>query len=150
VEIEFTDAQNNWDGLAFVNHRTTRLVFGFGIGLLVAYLSFQWITNPAPRAERKLEETAVAAARQHLERTLAIGAIEIVDPLAPNRKIGKSYVYRADDGWEVSGYYRRGEGDRWHPYLMALDPSLEIVNLKIQDAGLVERAGDDPLLDAVP
>ena len=133
-----------------VNHRTGRLLFGFGIGLLVAYLSFQWITNPAPRAERKLEETAVAAARQQLERTLAIGAIEIVDPLAPNRKIGKSYVYRADDGWEISGYYRRGEGDRWHPYLMVLDPSLVIVNLKIQDAGLVERAGDDPLLDTVP
>ena len=98
MEIEFTDAQNNWDRLGFVNHRIARLVFGFGIGLLVAYFSFQWITNPAPRAERKLEETAVAAARQQLERTLAIGAIEIVDPLAPNRKIGKSYVYRADDG----------------------------------------------------
>ncbi len=133
-----------------MNHRIARLLFGFGIGLLVAYLSFQWISNPAPRAERRLEEATVAAARQHLEDTLAIGGIEIVDPLAPNRKIGKSYVYRADSGWEVSGYYRRGEGDRWHPYLMALDPSLAIVKLKVQDARLVERGGNDALLDAVP
>jgi len=133
-----------------MNHRVARLLFGFGVGLLVAYFAFQWISNPAPRAERRLEEATVAAARQHLEDTLAIGGIEIVDPLAPNRKIGKSYVYRADSGWEVSGYYRRGEGDRWHPYLMALDPSLAIVSLKIQDARLVERASNDPLLVTVP
>jgi len=133
-----------------MNHRKARLLFGFGVGLLVAYLAFQWISNPEPRAERKLEETAVAAARQHLEDRLAIGEIEIVDPLAPSRKIGKSYVYGADGGWEVSGYYRQGEGDRWHPYLMALDPSLAIVSLKVQDLRLVERARNDPLLDAVP
>ena len=133
-----------------MNHCIARLLFGFGVGLLVAYLAFQWISNPEPRAERKLEETAVAAARQHLEDRLAIGEIEIVDPLSPSRKIGKSYVYRADSGWEVSGYYRQGEGDRWHSYLMVLDPSLAIVSLKVQDARLVERASNDPLLDAVP
>ena len=133
-----------------MNHRITRLLFGFAIGLLVAFLSYQWITDPAPRTERRLEEATVVAARQHLQGTLAIGAIEIVDPLAPNRKIGKSYVYRAGSGWEVSGYYRRGEGDRWHPFLMALDSSLAIVSLKIRDARLAERAGNDSTLDAVP
>ena len=133
-----------------MNHRIARLLFGLAIGLLVAFLSYQWITNPAPRNERRFEETTVVAARQHLQETLAIGAIEIVDPVAPNRKIGKSYVYRAGDGWEVSGYYRRREGDRWHPFLMSLDSSLTVVSLKVQDAGLVERAGGDPLLDAVP
>ena len=133
-----------------MNHRIARLLFGLAIGSLVAFLSYQWITNPAPRNERRLEETTVVAARQHLQETLAIGAIEIVDPVAPNRKIGKSFVYRAGDGWEVSGYYRRREGDRWHPFLMSLDSSLTVVSLKVQDAGLVERAGGDSLLDAVP
>jgi len=133
-----------------MNHRIARLLFGSAIGLLVAFLSYQWITNPTPRAERRLEETTVVAARQHLQRTLAIGAIEIVDPVAPSRKIGKTYVYRAGDGWEVSGYYRRGEGDRWHPFLMSLGSSLAIVSLKVQDAELVEHAVNDPLLDAVP
>jgi len=133
-----------------MNHRIARLLFGFAIGLLVAFLSYQWITNPKPRAERKLEESTVMAARQHLQRTLAIGVVEMVDPVAPNRKIGKTYVYRSSDGWEVSGYYRRGEGDRWHPFLMSLDSSPAIVSLKVQDAELVEHAVNNPLLDAVP
>ena len=133
-----------------MNHRITRLIFGFGVGLLVAFLSYKWISNPAPRAERELEESVVAIARQHIQVALAPEEIELIDPLAPNRKIGKSYVYRADGGWEVSGYYRRGEGDRWHPFLMTLDISLTITNLKVQDAALVERAAEDPKLEAVP
>jgi hypothetical protein len=132
-----------------MNHRMARLIFGFGVGLLVAVLSYQWISNPEPRSERRLEETVIEAARHHLENTLAIGGIEIVDPLAPNRKIGKSYVGRADDGWEVSGHYRRGEGDRWHPFLMTLDSSLAMAGLKIKDADLVDRASEDPLFDAM-
>jgi len=133
-----------------MNQRITRLIFGFGVGLLVALLAYKWITNPAPRVERQLEESVVEVARQHIRKVLTPAEIELVDPLAPNRKIGKSYVYRADGGWEVSGYYRRGEGDRWHPFLMALESSLTITNLKVQDAALIERAAEDPKLEAVP
>ena len=133
-----------------MNHRVARLLFGFGVGLIVAVLAFKWITNPAPRAERRLEETVVLAARHNLQVALSFGDVEVVDPLAPNRKIGKSYVYRAGDGWEVSGYYRRGEGDRWHPFLMSLDDSRKLVRIKVQDGGLVERATTDPLLEVVP
>jgi hypothetical protein len=50
----------------------------------------------------------------------------------------------------VSGYYRRGEGDRWHPFLMTLDASTIITSLKLQDAALVERADDEPLLEVMP
>jgi len=133
-----------------MNHRIARLVFGFGVGLLVAAFAYKWITNPLPREERKQEETAVIAARQHLEGALALGPVELVDPLMPNRKIGKSYVYRADGGWEVSGYYRRGEEDRWHPFLITLDTSLAITKIKVQDAGLVERAKNRELLEVIP
>ena len=133
-----------------MNHRIARLVFGIGVGLLVAFLAYRWITDPAPRAERQLEESVVVAAREHIQKAMAPVEIELVDPLAPNRKIGKSYVYRADSGWEVSGYYRRGEGDRWHPFLMALDTSLAMTNLRVQDAALVERAAEDAILEAVP
>ncbi|MDH3613003.1 MAG: hypothetical protein OEU90_02075 [Gammaproteobacteria bacterium] len=133
-----------------MNHRVARLLFGFGVGLIVAVLAFKWITNPAPRAERRLEETVVLAARHNLQVALSFGDVEVVDPLAPNRKIGKSYVYRAGDGWEVSGYYRRGEGDRWHPFLMSLDDSRKLVHIKVQDGSLVERATTDPLLEVVP
>ena len=82
-----------------MNHRITRLLFAFAVGLVVAVLSFKWITDPEPRAERLLEESMVAVARQHLQETVLSSDLEFVDPLSPDRKVGKSYVYRASIGW---------------------------------------------------
>lgn len=118
--------------------------------MIVAFMAFKWITNPEPRAERQLEETAVAASRQHLGATLASASVELVDPLSPDRKVGKTYVYRAGDGWEVSGYYRRDENDRWHPYLITLDASNAMTHLKVQDSMLRESAAQNELLEIVP
>jgi hypothetical protein len=133
-----------------MNHRIARLAFGLGVGLLVAFMAFKWITNPEPRAERQLEETVVAMSRQHIEATLANAGVELVDPLSPNRKVGKTYVYRAGDGWEVSGYYRRDENDRWHPYLMTLDASHAMTHLKVQDSTLRKIAEQNELLEILP
>jgi hypothetical protein len=131
--------------------RSTQLLFGFAFGLIVAVLAYRWITDPAPRMERRLQESVVVAARAKLGQALAIGPLEIVDPLAPNRKVGKSYIYRTDEGWQVSGYYRRGEQDRWHPYLLSLGPAMTRTSLKVQDgdAGLAERAAADPTFEIV-
>lgn len=118
--------------------------------MLVAFMAFKWITNPESRAERQLEEAVVAASRQHLEATLANDAIELVDPLSPDRKVGKAYVYRAGEGWEVSGYYRRDQSDRWHPYLMTLDASQAMTHLKVQDSMLRENAELNELLEILP
>ena len=131
-----------------MKQRSGGLLFGIGIGMLVAFMSYQWITNPAPRAERQLEEAVVLDARNYLIVQLGVG--EIVDPLAPNRKIGKSYVYRASEGWEVSGYYRRDDSDRWHAFLMSLDDARNVTHLKVQDSELAERASEDPTLEVSP
>ena len=135
-----------------MNHRVGRIVFGLSVGLLVAVFSYRWIVDPAPRAERALEESVVATSRMILTTTLTIDALEIVDALAPNRKVGKAYVYRAGDGWEVSGYYRRSEEDSWHAYLMSLNNATELQHLKYQDSDseLLSRAAGDPRLEAVP
>ena len=133
-----------------MNHRIARLAFALGIGLLVAFMAFKWITDPEPRAERQLEESVVAVSRLHLQEILGSKRIESVDPLSPNRKVGKTYVYRAGDGWEVSGYYRRDENDRWHPYLMSLDASQAMTHLKIQDSMLRESAEQNELLEILP
>ena len=130
-----------------MNHRIGRWVFALGVGLAVAFLAYDWVTNPAPRIERELQESAVAAARSALARHVA-ESIEIVDPLAPDRKVGKTYVYRAEDGWEVSGYYRRGDGDTWHPFLMTLDASTQMTRLKVQDPALAGEA--NPMLEVLP
>lgn len=133
-----------------MNHRIGRLIFGIGAGLVIAFLAFRWIEDPEPRIERQRQEAAVTAARQSLIAKLDIGQIEIVDPLAPDRQVGKTYVYRAQDGWEVSGYYRRGPSDPWHPFLATLDNSLVLSHLKISDSALLDRGSGDGLLEVLP
>ena len=132
------------------NHRIGGLVFAFGVGLLVAFLSYRWITDPAPRMERQLQEAAVLAAREQLQEIAASGELEVVDPLAPDRKVGKVYVYRAGDGWEVSGFYRRNEDDRWHAFLMTLDAGNANTHLKVRDTAFAEAAAKDDRLEALP
>ena len=57
-----------------------------------------------------------------------------------------------DDGWEVSGHYRRGARDKWHPYLLRLDttPSLVHLAIKDDDRRLAEIARTDPKLTLTP
>ena len=135
-----------------MDHRIGRAAFAIIIGLLVASLSYQWITNPEGREEREVQVSVVESSRLLLESIVATEALEIVDPLAPNRKVGKVYVYPENSGWAVSGFYRRGEGDRLHPYLMMLGPDSGLVSLKVQDRDqqLAARAETDSLLEISP
>jgi hypothetical protein len=132
-----------------MNHRIGRAVFALLVGLLVVSLSYQWISNPERRALRALQESVVESAREHLTSVVGGESLEIVDPLFPNRKAGKVYVYPEGENWAVSGHYRRGEDDRWHPFLMTLASDQSMTSLKIQDRDerLIERAGSDPLLE---
>ncbi len=135
-----------------MNHRIGRAIFAIVVGLVIAGLSYQWITNPAGREERVLQISVVEAAREHLATTIDDEDLQIVDPVSPNRKVGKVYVYPEGDAWAVSGYYRRVDTERWHPYLMSLDGELRLMALKAQDSdsGLLERAQMDPRLDIRP
>lgn len=135
-----------------MNHRLGRTVFAALVGLLVAYLSYAWITNPAGRAERVVQVNVVEAAREILSATLDVELLEIVDPIAPNRRVGKVYIYAEGENWAVSGHYRRGEGDRWHAYLMQLGPDAALLSLKVQDNDrqLLERSFMNPALEVLP
>lgn len=118
----------------------------FGIGFALALYAFHLATDPRTAAQRTDEEAAVRAARGLLHRHIAPdGPLEIVDPLAPNRAIGKVYVYPSNDGFEVSGYYRRGKGDLWHPFLMKLDAESGLRELSVRDTDpdLRRRAAKD-------
>ena len=135
-----------------MDHRVGRVVFALVIGLLVASFSYRWITNPEGRVERALQESVVEVSRGHLRSAVGIDSLEIADPLSPNRKAGKVYIYAEGDGWAVSGHYRRNENDRWHPYLMTLDAGRRLISLKLKDRdpALIERAASDPLLEISP
>jgi len=135
-----------------VNRKIGGIIFSIIVGLAVATLSYRWITDPHSREVRQLEEQVVTRSRSILEETVAAGPLVIVDPLAPDRKVGKVYIYPATGGWEVSGYYRRSDVDLWHPYLVQLDESLALTFLRIsdQDPALIERGKNDPLIEVMP
>lgn len=119
-----------------MNHTIGRNLFALGVGLVVAIFAFQWITDPLPRAQRQAEERAVQASRVLLVSQIGAGELDIVDPLEPDRKVGKAYVYAEEPGWAVSGYYRRDDNDRWHPYLMQLTEDLALYSFKAEDEAL--------------
>ncbi|HEX6260587.1 MAG TPA: hypothetical protein VFZ51_08015, partial [Woeseiaceae bacterium] len=77
-------------------------------------------------------------------------ALRIVDPVSPDRKIGKSYIYPTDSGWEISGHYRRNDNDRWRPFLMALylDHTLASLSVKDDSNSFTSTALQDPRFTA--
>lgn len=136
-----------------INHNVIRPLAALGLGLLVALYAYQRISDPLPALQRAQEEAVVASAREILHSYIAPGHdLEIVDPVAPNRKVGKVYIYPTARGWEVSGHYRRGETDRWHPYLMSLDGEARLESLAVGDSSdrLIGMSARDPKLSAVP
>ena len=127
-----------------MNHRIGKLVFGLSVGLLVAILAYRWAADTGPNIERQREESVVLASRDWLESTLDIGQLVIVDPVSPDRKVGKVYVYPAGDRWEISGYYRRDKRDLWHPYLITMDATLALKHVKVSHTALLDRNAEGP------
>lgn len=134
-----------------MNHIAIRLVIALALGLGLAIYAYERVTDPRPALQRQQEERAVLAAREILRSYVGdAGELRIVDPLAPDRSAGKVYIYPAEPGWDVSGYYRRGETDEWHPFLMRLDARLQLVTLAVDDVVLQPKAMHDPKVTAVP
>lgn len=132
--------------------RKGSIVFGILFGLVVAAWSYQWVTNPDGRAARQSEVEAVMASRGLLAEKLGLESLEFVDPVEPQRSVGKVYIYPIESGWEVSGYYRRDSDDDWHAFLTSISESHTLMSLKVQDgdSGLVEASLADPAFEVVP
>lgn len=128
-----------------MNHNIGRVVFSLVVGVLVAVLAYRWIMNTEPRTARQLEEQVVTVSRDLLQSTLDIAALQIVDPLAPDRVVGKAYVYPRDNVWQVSGFYRRDDSDLWHPYLITMSADLSLLHLRVSDTALLHRDGESAL-----
>jgi hypothetical protein len=134
-------------------HRVVKLTLALGIGLTLSLYAYHRVTDPEPAVQRAREEAAVLAARDILRRYVApANALRIVDPVSPRRKVGKSYIYPTDSGWEISGHYRRGDLDRWHPFLIRLHPDKSLAGLSVKDddATLAARAREDARLTVQP
>ncbi len=136
-----------------ISHKVVRPLVAVTVGLVLALYSYQRITDPEPGLQRATEEAIVMVARDILQSYVSPGnLIEIVDAVSPASKVGKSYVYPTDDGWELSGHYRRDESDRWHPYLMVLNGDAGLKSLAVQDGNdrLIGMSAQDPKFSALP
>ncbi len=136
-----------------INHKVMRPLVAVVVGLVLALYSYQRITDPEPGLQRAREEAIVMVARDILQSYVSPGnLIEIVDAVSPASKVGKSYIYPTDNGWELSGHYRRDENDRWHPYLMVLNGDAGLKSLAVQDGNdrLIGMSAQDPKFSAVP
>jgi hypothetical protein len=135
-----------------MSHGIVRLVVAFAVGLAVAVVAYQRVTDPEPARQRAAEEAAVLEARKILDVYIGGGPdLQIVDPLAPDRIVGKVYVYPTDAGFDVSGHYRRHADDPWHPFLLRLDRESTLLELSVRDddANLLQRSESDPRLRVV-
>ena len=130
-----------------------RWAFAISVGVALALLAFQRATDPVPAQQRAIEEAVVRESRQILvSYVYPEGELQLVDPLAPDRKIGKSYIWPVEGGWEVSGYYRRDGSDHWHPYLMNLDSASGLRSLAVRDGNqrLIGMSAQDDRFSAIP
>ena len=133
--------------------RITGLLIAAGAGILLSWYAYERVTDPLPRLERQREEAVVLRARDLLRGYVALSAeLEIVDPLARNRVAGKVYIYPVEDGWQVSGHYRRPGDVFWRPWLMTLDREHGLRSLKVEDGhpAILARAAGDPRFEALP
>ena len=133
-------------------HKVVRPLVALVLGLMLAFFAYQWATDPEPRLQIAREEAVVFSARDILRSYVSPGQdLEIVDPVSPNRTVGKVYIYPAGDGWEVSGHYRRSDHDRWHPYLMSLNGGAVLESLAVRDGNdrLIGMSSQDPRFSAV-
>lgn len=135
--------------MSIINHKITSYIFAFAVGISLSIYSFRVITDPQPALERAREEAAVNASREILSDQIGNPNLAIVDPLAPDRVVGKTYIYPGENGWQVSGYYRRDGEQRWHPYLMTMDENLRLVQMSVSDTDqtLQRRAASEPRLE---
>ncbi len=132
-----------------INHRIMSWVFAIAVGLSISFCSYTRITDPEPAERRALEERVVMAVRDVVTGYVGTDAVaEFVDPVAPKRAVGKTYIFPAAGGWEVSGYYRRSDTLGWHPYLARLDADAGLQSLSVSgsDPVLAARAAADPRL----
>jgi hypothetical protein len=132
-------------------HRIARLAVALGLGLTLSLYAFHRVTDPEPAMQRAREEAAVLSARTILLSYIEPASeLRIVDPVSPDRKIGKSYIYPTDSGWEISGHYRRNDNDRWRPFLMALylDHTLASLSVKDDSNSFTPTALQDPRFTA--
>ena len=121
-----------------------QIIFALTVGFLAATSVYFSSTSPDITIVREREEAVIQQSEKLFITILQMpNTTQIIHPLNPDRDVGKSYVYPLDGGWQISGFYRRNQNEEWRAWLINLDKSLKLIDLRVQ--GLISEFDEDVL-----
>ena len=121
-----------------------QIIFALTVGFLAATSVYFSSTSPDITIQRESEEAVIKQSEKLFMTILKMpNTTQIIHPLNPNRDVGKSYIYPLDGDWQISGFYRRNQNEEWRAWLISLDKSLKLIDLRVQ--GLISEFDEDVL-----
>jgi hypothetical protein len=110
-----------------------QIIFALIVGLFAASVVYFSSISPNISIQREKEEAVIKQSEKIFMTILQMpSSTEMVHPLNPDRDVGKSYIYPLDGDWQISGFYRRNQNDEWRGWLINLDKSLNLIELRVQ------------------
>ena len=132
-----------------MKHKFLKIIIFLILFIAALIYTYKNVYEPISVNQRGDEIQIIHITRSIIKSYIDISPdIEIIDPLNPNRKIGKSYIFPSDNGWEISGYYKKTDYDNWHPWLISLNSVNELVSITVKDDNLRinKKSIEDPFL----
>ena len=121
-----------------------QIIFALTVGFLAATSVYFSSTSPDITIQRESEEAVIKQSEKLFMTILQMpNTTQIIHPLNPDRDVGKSYIYPLDGDWQISGFYRRNQNEEWRAWLINLDNSLNLIDLRVQ--GLISEFDEDVL-----
>ncbi len=121
-----------------------QIIFALTVGFLAATSVYFSSTSPDITIQRESEEAVIKQSEKLFMTILQMpNTTQIIHPLNPDRDVGKSYIYPLDGDWQISGFYRRNQNEEWRAWLINLDKSLKLIDLRVQ--GLISEFDEDVL-----
>ena len=121
-----------------------QIIFALTVGFLAATSVYFSSTSPDITIQRESEEAVIKQSEKLFMTILKMpNTTQIIHPLNPDRDVGKSYIYPLDGDWQISGFYRRNQNEEWRAWLINLDNSLKLIDLRVQ--GLISEFDEDVL-----
>ena len=121
-----------------------QIIFALTVGFLAATSVYFSSTSPDITIQRESEEAVIKQSEKLFMTILQMpNTTQIIHPLNPDRDVGKSYIYPLDGDWQISGFYRRNQNEEWRAWLISLDKSLKLIDLRVQ--GLISEFDEDVL-----
>ena len=121
-----------------------QIIFALTVGSLAASVVYFSSISPDISIQRENEEAVIKKSEKLFMTLLQMpSTTQMIHPLNPDRDVGKSYIYPLDGDWQISGFYRRSQNEEWRGWLINLDESLDLIEIRVQ--GAINEFNEDVL-----